>query len=126
MDKRSLSERDICTRFITVAVRNARWDEMPRIREELSFTTRRIIVRGKLVSRGKSKRADYILNCKPNTPLALIEAKDNAHSIGDGMQPGLEYAALIAAVNASISVSSKNQKKRNGGTQHDAKRSHRA
>ena len=95
MDKRSLSERDICTKFITPAVRHAGWDEMLQIREEVSFTKGRIIVRGKLVSRGKAKRADYILYFKPNIPLALIEAKDNSHSVGDGMQQGLDYAATL-------------------------------
>lgn len=95
MDKRALSERDICTKFITPALRNAGWDEMLQIREEVSFTKGRIIVRGKLVSRGQAKRADYILYVKPNIPLALIEAKDNSHSVGDGMQQALEYAATL-------------------------------
>jgi len=95
MDKRSLSERDICTKFITPAVKQAGWDEMLQIREEVGFTKGRIIVRGKLVSRGKAKRADYILYYKPNIPLALIEAKDNTHSVGDGMQQALEYAATL-------------------------------
>jgi type I restriction enzyme R subunit len=95
MDKRSLSERDICTKFITPSLRQAGWDELLQIREEVSFTKGRIIVRGKLVSRGKAKRADYILYYKPNIPLALIEAKDNSHSVGDGMQQGLEYAATL-------------------------------
>lgn len=79
MDKRQFSERDICTKFITPALRRAGWDEMSQIREEVSFTKGRIIVRGKLVSRGKAKRAD-----KPNIPLALIEAKDNTYSVGGG------------------------------------------
>jgi len=95
MDKHALSERDICTKFITPALRKAAWDEMLQIREEVSFTKGRIIVRGKLVSRGQAKRADYILYFKPNIPLALIEAKDNSHSVGDGMQQGLEYAATL-------------------------------
>src|SRR5579863_6718088 len=95
MDKRTLSERDICTKFITPALRKAGWDEMLQVREEVSFTKGRIIVRGKLVTRGKAKRADYILYYKPNIPLALIEAKDNSHSVGDGMQQGLEYAATL-------------------------------
>jgi type I restriction enzyme, R subunit len=96
MDKRSLSERDICTKFITPALRQAGWDEISQIREEVSFTKGRIIVRGKLVSRGQAKRADYILYFKPNIPIALIEAKDNTHSVGDGMQQGLEYATTLA------------------------------
>jgi type I restriction enzyme R subunit len=95
MDKKSLSERDICTKFITPAVRKAGWDEMTQIREEVSFTRGRIIVRGKLVSRGKGKRADYILYYRPNLPIALIEAKDNNHAIGGGMQQGLDYAETL-------------------------------
>ena len=95
MDKKSLTERDICTKFITPALRAAGWDEMAQIREEVSFTKGRIIVRGKLVSRGKGKRADYILYYKPNIPLALIEAKDNNHPVGDGMQQALDYAETL-------------------------------
>ena len=95
MDKKSLSERDICTKFITPALRKAGWDEMEQIREEVSFTKGRIIVRGKLVSRGKGNRADYILYHKPNIPMAVIEAKDNTHAIGDGMQQGLGYAEML-------------------------------
>ena len=95
MDKRTLSERDICTKFITPALHRAGWDEMLQIREEVSFTKGHIIVRGKLVSRGKAKRADYILYYKPNIPIALIEAKDNNCSVGDGIQQGLEYANTL-------------------------------
>lgn len=95
MEKRSLSERDICTKFITPALRSAGWDEITQIREEVSFTKDRIIVRGKLVSRGKGKRADYILSVKPNIPIALIEAKENTQVIGAGLQQGLEYAETL-------------------------------
>ena len=95
MDKKNLSERDICTKFITPALSKAGWDEMSQIREEFSFTKGRIIVRGKLVSRGKAKRADYILSYKPNIPIAVIEAKDNKHAIGDGMQQALVYAETL-------------------------------
>ena len=95
MDKRGLSERDICTKFITPALRGAGWDEMSQIREEVSFTKGRIIVRGRMVARGKRKRADYILHFKPNIPVAVIEAKDNTHSVGDGMQQALDYAETL-------------------------------
>src|SRR5512140_941855 len=90
-----MSERDICTKFITPAIKKAGWDELTQVREEVSFTKGRIIVRGKLVSRGKGKRADYILYYKPNIPIAIIEAKDNTHSVGDGIQQALEYAATL-------------------------------
>src|SRR2546429_9407729 len=92
MNKKELSERDICTKFITPALRAAGWDELTQLREEVSFTKGRVIVRGKLVTRGKAKRADYILYYKPNIPLAVIEAKDNSCSVGDGMQQALGYA----------------------------------
>lgn len=85
MNKRDLTERDICTKFITPAVAQAGWDLLSQVREEVAFTKGRIIVRGKLVTRGKANRADYILYYKPNIPLALIEAKDNQHSVGAGM-----------------------------------------
>ena len=95
MDKRSLSERDICTKFITPALRRAGWDEIQQIREEVTFTKGRIIVRGKLVTRGRAKRADYILYHKPNIPVAVIEAKNNSHTVGDGMQQALDYAETL-------------------------------
>lgn len=95
MDRKQLSERDICTKFITPSLRQAGWDEMTQLREEVSFTTGRIIVRGKPVTRGKAKRADYILYYKPNIPLAVVEAKDNHCSVGDGIQQALEYADIL-------------------------------
>jgi type I site-specific restriction endonuclease len=95
MNKKDLSERDICTKYITPAVKQAGWDEMLQIREEVGFTKGRIIVRGKLVTRGKAKRADYVLYYKPNIPIAIIEAKDNNCSVGDGIQQALDYAVTL-------------------------------
>ena len=95
MNKKDLSERDICSKFIGPAIKRAGWDGMMQIREEVNFTKGRIIVRGKLVTRGKAKRADYILYYKPNIPIAIIEAKDNNHSVGDGMQQALDYAVTL-------------------------------
>jgi AAA domain len=95
MNKKDLSERDICSKFIGPAVKRAGWDGMMQIREEVAFTKGRIIVRGKLVTRGKAKRADYILYYKPNIPIAIVEAKDNNHSVGDGMQQALDYAVTL-------------------------------
>lgn len=95
MNKQLLSERDICTKFITPALEQAGWDISTQVREEYSITKGRIVVRGKLHSRKKAKRADYVLFYKPNIPLAVIEAKDNNHSLGDGMQQGLGYAEML-------------------------------
>ncbi|QSX80103.1 EcoAI/FtnUII family type I restriction enzme subunit R [Agrilutibacter solisilvae] len=92
MDKKSLSERDICTQFIVPALNRAGWDFELQVREEVSFTKGRIIVRGKLHTRGEARRADFVLYHRPNLPLAVIEAKDNKHSVGSGMQQALGYA----------------------------------
>jgi type I restriction enzyme R subunit len=81
MDKKSLSERDICTKYITPAIEKAGWDKVKQLLEEVSFTDGKIYVRGKLTARGKQKRADYILYYKPNIPIAIIEAKDNNHTV---------------------------------------------
>ena len=95
MDKKTFSERDICSKFITPAVIAAGWDLNNQVREEVSFTKGRIIVRGKLHTRGEQKRADYILYYKPNIPIAVIEAKDNKHRVGAGMQQALNYAEIL-------------------------------
>lgn len=95
MSKKSLSERDICTKFITPAILKAGWDLHTQIREELSFTKGRIIVRGKLHTRGQQKRADYVLYYKSNIPIAVIEAKENNLSVGSGMQQALDYAETL-------------------------------
>ncbi len=92
MNKKALSERDVCTKFITPAIVQAGWDVHNQVREEVFFTDGQIIVRGKLYARGKRKRADYILYYKPNIPVAVIEAKDNKHAIGAGIQQALSYA----------------------------------
>lgn len=94
-DKKSLSERDICTKFITPAIVQAGWDLQTQVLEEKMFAKGRVIVRGRLVSRGEEKRADYILFHKPNIPIAIIEAKDNTHTIGDGMQQALKYGDML-------------------------------
>ncbi|MFC3803822.1 EcoAI/FtnUII family type I restriction enzme subunit R [Cohnella sp. GCM10012308] len=95
MTKHDLSERDICTKYITPAVVGAGWDLQKQIREEVSFTDGRIIVRKKVVTRGEKKRADYILYYKTNIPIAIIEAKDNKHSIGAGMQQAINYGDIL-------------------------------
>jgi type I restriction enzyme, R subunit len=95
MDKKSLSERDICTKFITPAVEKSGWNKLTQLLEEVSFTDGKIYVRGKLTARGNKKRADYILYYKPNIPIAIIEAKDNKHSIRAGIQQALDYAKIL-------------------------------
>jgi type I restriction enzyme R subunit len=95
MNKKQLTERDICSKYITPSLVNAGWDLHVQIREEYPLTNGRIIVRGQLHTRAKNKRADYVLFYKPGIPIAIIEAKDNNHTVGDGMQQGLAYSEMI-------------------------------
>ena len=92
LDKKKLSERDICTKFITPALEAAGWDPQTQFLEELSLTDGRIHVRGNKTRRGKKQRCDYVLFYRPNLPIAVIEAKDNNHTVGQGMQQALGYA----------------------------------
>ena len=91
LGKRNLSEEDIKLRYITPAIQNAGWDNK-QIRMEYAFTAGRIILRGNITARGKKKSADYLLSYKSNFPLAVVEAKDNKHSVGAGLQQAIEYA----------------------------------
>lgn len=93
--KKELSERDICTKYIQPALEKSGWDRLTQIREEVSFTDGRIYVKGNLTSRGKGKRADYILYYKPNIPIAIIEAKDNKQTVKAGIQQALDYANIL-------------------------------
>jgi type I restriction enzyme R subunit len=95
MNKKELSERDICTKYITPALVSAGWDIQTQVREEYPFTEGRIIVRGRLHTRGKQNRVDYLLFCKKNQPIAIIEAKNNSHKTGVGMQQALAYAEKL-------------------------------
>ena len=94
-NKKSLSEQDICSKYVLPSIVKAGWDLHKQIREQLTFTAGRIIVKGKFVTRGEKKRADFILYYKNNFPIALIEAKDNNHSAGSGMQQALNYAETL-------------------------------
>ncbi len=94
-NKKELSERDICTQFILPALVKSGWDIERQVREEVFFTDGRIFVKGNKTVRGKRKRADFILYLKPNIPIAVIEAKDNNHSVGTGLQQALNYAEIL-------------------------------
>lgn len=95
MNKKDLSEADISEKFITPAVLKAGWDEQTQIGRQVFFTDGRIFVKGKLTARGKRKFADYILYYKRNFPIAIIEAKDNNHTIKAGIQQALGYANTL-------------------------------
>lgn len=95
MNKKDLSERDIITQFIMPAIKKAGWNIEKQVREEVYFTDGRIYVKGNKAARGERKFADIILYHKPNIPIAIIEAKDNKHTVGAGLQQGLGYAEIL-------------------------------
>ena len=94
-NKTSLSERDIITKYILPAIEQSGWNKQTQIREEVTFTAGRIFVKGKKTKRGEKKRADIIIYYKPNIPVAVVEAKDNTHTVGAGTQQALEYAGTL-------------------------------
>ena len=97
MNKKSLSERDICSKFITPALEGAGWDLQGQLREEVALTSGRVVVRGNRAKRDEKtiRRADYVLYFKPGIPLAIVEAKDNNHTVRDGIQQALAYAEML-------------------------------
>ena len=94
-NKGSLSERDICTKRILPAILKSGWNLETQVREEVFLTDGRIFVKGEKVVRGERKRADIVLYRKPNIPIAVIEAKDGAHTVGSGLQQAMNYARLL-------------------------------
>ena len=96
-DKQELSESDICDLFITPAIKNAGWNQLQQVRREVTLTPGPVVVRGNLSSRNKKKKkfADYVLSWEPGIPIAVIEAKDNKHTVSHGMQQALGYADIL-------------------------------
>ena len=97
INKKELSEIDICDLFITPAIINAGWEQMSQIRREVTLTPGPVIVRGNMSVRNKKKKkfADYVLSKEPGVPLAVVEAKENGHTVSSGMQQALGYADLL-------------------------------
>ena len=102
INKKELSESDICDLFITPAIKDAGWDPMTQIRREVTLTPGPVIVRGELSARNKKKKkfADYVLSWKPGVRVAVIEAKDNNYTVSHGMQQALSYADILGVPSA--------------------------
>ena len=105
INKKELSEIDICDLFITPAIKDAGWDQMKQIRREVTLTPGPIIVRGNMSSRNKKKKkfADYVLYFEPGVPIAVVEAKDNNHTVSHGIQQALGYAQILNVPSAFAS-----------------------
>lgn len=91
--KKQMSEEDIKLQYITPAI-TAKWD-IKKITMETNITDGKINLRGNFVTREKPKRADYVLYLNSNNPIAIVEAKDNKHSISHGLQQAMAYASML-------------------------------
>lgn len=102
MDKKELSEIDICDLYITPAIKNAGWDPYTQIRREVTLTPGPVIVRGEMSARNKKKKkfADYVLSWEPGTKVAIVEAKDNKNTVSHGLQQALGYAEILGIPSA--------------------------
>jgi len=101
-EKKELSEEDIKRLFITPAIEKAGWNPMVQIRCEVELTPGPVIVRGNMSSRNKKKMkfADYVLQWKKGTPVAVVEAKNNKKTVSHGMQQALGYAEILQVPSA--------------------------
>ncbi len=89
-----MTEEEVKLNFITPAIENAGWQKK-QIRMEYAINAGKIVVRGNIAKRLPKKKADYVLFFKENLPLAIVEAKDNNHNVGDGMFQAQEYAKKL-------------------------------
>ena len=91
--KHEMTEEDIKLQFITPAIM-AKWPNN-RITMETKITDGKINLRGNMVSRQKPKKADYVLYINANNPIAIVEAKDNRHTVSHGLQQAMTYAQMM-------------------------------
>ena len=97
VNKKELTELDICDLYITPAIKEAGWDQLTQIRREVTLTPGPVIVRGEMSSRNKKKKkfADYVLQKEPGIPIAIVEAKDNNKTVSHGLQQAIGYASIL-------------------------------
>lgn len=93
LSKKNMTEEDIKLRYITPAI-TAKWN-VENITMETQITDGQYNLRGNIASRGPAKRADYLLYINANNPIAVVEAKDNNHSISHGLQQAMAYAQML-------------------------------
>ena len=93
LDKKQMTEEDIKLQYITPAI-TSKWN-IQKITMETKITDGRVNIKGNLVFREPPKRADYVLYLSANNPIAIVEAKDNNHSVSFGLQQAMTYAQML-------------------------------
>jgi type I restriction enzyme R subunit len=94
LNKQQMTEEDIKLNYITPAIQKG-WNENITMETKVQFTDGRINLKGNMVSRGKPKFADYVLYLNTGKPIAIVEAKDNNHTISHGLQQAITYAQMM-------------------------------
>ena len=94
VNKKELKEQEIRTLFITPALKEKGWEVLKNMREEFYFTDGRVLVAGSQHSVAEGKKADYLL-FHNGKPIAVVEAKDNNHAVGGGIQQAIDYALIL-------------------------------
>ena len=95
LNKKMMSEEDIKLNFITPAIQSKGWSDKITMETSVVFTDGKVNIKGNLTSRGPKKKADYILYINANNPIAVVEAKDNNHSVSYGIQQAIAYAVNL-------------------------------
>lgn len=93
--KSQMTEEDIKLNFITPTLISKGWKDKITMETKVQFTDGKINIRGNLVAREAPKKADYILYINANNPIAIVEAKDNNHSVSHGIQQAMIYAQML-------------------------------
>ena len=95
LNKKQMTEEDIKLNYITPAINASGWQNGVNITMETKITDGKINIRGNMAYREKAKRADYLLYLNKYHPIAIVEAKDNNHTISHGLQQAMEYAQML-------------------------------
>ena len=95
LDKKQMTEEDIKYNFITPAIQAKGWSDKITMETQVKFTDGKINLKGNVVKREPAKKADYILYLNSNNPIAIVEAKDNNHTVSYGLQQAMAYAQML-------------------------------
>ena len=95
IDKALMTEEDIKLNYITPAIQARGWKDRITMETAVKVTDGKVNLRGNIAVRGNPKKADYLLYLCANNPIAVVEAKDNSHSVSFGLQQAMTYAVML-------------------------------
>ena len=95
LSKSQMTEEDIKLNYITPAIQGKGWQNKITMETAVKLTDGKVNLKGNLTFREPAKKADYLLYISANNPIAVVEAKDNNHSISYGLQQAMTYAQML-------------------------------